>query len=75
MECQSIAQLVSSSVALPAQLVTFSDHDKMIELQGQHRGCHNTVAADLMETPRDFNDVNGSMIRKLNSDLFIILNF
>ena len=28
-----------------------------------------------METPRDFNDVNGSMIRKLNSDLFSILNF
>ena len=34
-----------------------------------------TVAAFLMTTPRDFNDVNGSMIRKLNSDLFSILKF
>ena len=44
------------------------------KLQFEHSTPY-TVAAFLMATPIDFNDVNGSMIRKLNSDLFIILNF
>ena len=50
-----------------------SKHAKSLEKFIELNKDDPTVAADLMETPRDFNDVNGLMIRKLNSDLFIIL--
>ena len=49
--------------------------DGNVSLDGEGNEWQGTAAADWLETPRDFNDVNGSMIRKLNSDLFIILNF